>query len=136
MRGDCVQFQAARRTPHCQEVRRFPWMLVCIAVVCAAAVTCTAQNGPVSKNNTLAATPVQNSGANAKESKQEKAPISPAETDRKKQIADESSQLLSMALALKAEVDKTTKDTLSLNVIRKADEIERLARTVKEKMKQ
>ena len=41
-----------------------------------------------------------------------------------------------MALALKAEVDKTTKDTLSLNVIKKADEIEKLAKSVKEKMKQ
>ena len=51
---------------------------------------------------------------------------------RKKQIADESSQLLAMALSLKAEVDKTNKDTLSLKVIRKADQIERLAKTVKE----
>jgi len=40
-----------------------------------------------------------------------------------------------MAIVLKAEVDKTTKDTLSLNVIRKADEIEKLAHSVKEKMK-
>ena len=53
----------------------------------------------------------------------------------KKQITDESAQLLNMALALKAEVDKTTKDTLSLNVIKKADEIEKLAKSVKEKMK-
>jgi hypothetical protein len=32
-------------------------------------------------------------------------------------------------------VDKTSKDTLSLGVIRKAEEIERLAHAVKEKMK-
>jgi hypothetical protein len=32
-------------------------------------------------------------------------------------------------------VDKTTKDTLSLSVIRKAGEIEKLAHNVKEKMK-
>ena len=38
-------------------------------------------------------------------------------------------------MALKAEVDKTNKDMLSLNVIRKADEIEKLAHNVKEKMK-
>jgi len=57
------------------------------------------------------------------------------DSDRKKQITDESAQLLNMALALKAEVDKTTKDTLSLNVIKKADEIEKLAKSVKEKMK-
>jgi hypothetical protein len=43
--------------------------------------------------------------------------------------------LLKLATDLKTEVDKTTKDTLSLGVIRKADEIERLAHDVKEKMK-
>jgi len=43
-------------------------------------------------------------------------------------------RLLKLATDLKAEVDKTTKDTLSLNVIRKADEIERLAHNVKGKM--
>jgi|GEM_PF-1635964 len=59
-----------------------------------------------------------------------------ADSDRKKQISDEGSQLLAMALSLKAEVDKTNKDTLSLNVIRKADAIERLAKTVKEKTRQ
>jgi hypothetical protein len=56
-------------------------------------------------------------------------------TDRKKQIADESANLLKLATDLKAEVDKTTKDTLSINVIRKADQIEKLAHNVKEQMK-
>jgi hypothetical protein len=58
-----------------------------------------------------------------------------ANAERKKQLADDSAKLLTMAMALKAEVDKTNKDMLSLNVIRKADEIEKLARDVKEKMK-
>jgi hypothetical protein len=58
-----------------------------------------------------------------------------ANTERKKQIADDSAKLLKLATDLKTEVDKTTKDTLSLSVIRKADEIERLAHSVKEKMK-
>ena len=58
-----------------------------------------------------------------------------ANTERRKQIADDSTRLLKLATELKAEVDKTTKDTLSLTVIRKADEIERLARGIKEKMK-
>jgi hypothetical protein len=56
-------------------------------------------------------------------------------TDRKKQIADESARLLKLATELKSEVDKTTKDTLSLTVVRKADEIEKLAHNVKEKMR-
>jgi hypothetical protein len=58
-----------------------------------------------------------------------------ANTERRKQIADDSARLLKLATDLKTEVDKTTKDTLSLNVIRKADEIEKLAHSVKEKMK-
>jgi hypothetical protein len=58
-----------------------------------------------------------------------------ANAERKKQISSDSAQLLKLATELKNEVDKTTKDTLSLNVIRKADEIERLAHNVKEKMK-
>jgi hypothetical protein len=58
-----------------------------------------------------------------------------ANAERRKQIADDTAKLLKLAADLKAEVDKTSKDTLSLGVIRKADEIERLAHSVKEKMK-
>ena len=54
---------------------------------------------------------------------------------RKKQIADDAAKLLELATELKESVDKTDKDTLSLDVIRKADTIERLAKGVKEKMK-
>jgi len=55
--------------------------------------------------------------------------------ERKKQIAEDSAKLMKLAADLRAEVDKTTRDTLSLNVIRHADEIEKLAHSVKEKMK-
>jgi hypothetical protein len=55
--------------------------------------------------------------------------------ERKKELSDESAQLLTLAMALKAEVDKTNKDMLSLNVVRKADEIEKLAHNVRTKMK-
>jgi hypothetical protein len=65
----------------------------------------------------------------------EKENFDAANAERKKQIAADSAKLLKLANDLKTEVDKTTKDTLSLNVIRKADEIEKLAHDVKEKMK-
>lgn len=58
-----------------------------------------------------------------------------ANEERRKQIVDDSSRLLKLAAELKAEVEKTGKDTLSLDVIRKADDIERLAHGVKQKMK-
>jgi hypothetical protein len=61
--------------------------------------------------------------------------LAAANAERKKQISDDSARLLTLAGDLKSEVDKTSKDTLSLIAIRKADEIEKLARNVKEKMK-
>jgi hypothetical protein len=61
--------------------------------------------------------------------------VDAANIERKRQITDESARLLKLASDLKAEVDKTSKDTLSLGVIRKAEEIEKLAHNVKEKMK-
>lgn len=112
------------------------WKSCAAVIVFAAAISCAAQDKPAAANqeNKPAATPPSSQTATpANTTKEQKAAV---DGERKKQIADESTQLLSMALALKAEVDKTTKDTLSVNVIRKADEIEKLARTVKEKMKQ
>ena len=64
-----------------------------------------------------------------------KAHFEAANAERKKQIADDTAKLLELATELKTEVDKTSKDTLSINVIRKAESIERLAKGVKEKMK-
>ena len=58
-----------------------------------------------------------------------------ANAERERQIADDTAKLLDLATQLKAEVDKTSKDTLSINVIRKAESIEKLAKGVKEKMK-
>jgi hypothetical protein len=53
--------------------------------------------------------------------------IEAADGAHKMKIADDTARLLQLATDLKAEVDKTTKDTLSLSVIRKADAIEKLA---------
>lgn len=55
--------------------------------------------------------------------------------ERQKQLVDDTQKLLSLANELKADVDKSNKDMLSLDVVRKADEIEKLAHNVKEKMK-
>lgn len=55
-------------------------------------------------------------------------PAAHLDTPQKKELARESDELLQLARALKVEVDKTTKDTLSLTVVRKASEIEQTAR--------
>lgn len=113
------------------------WSGVCAAIAFAVAIACIAQDGhtgtgSTTQNSTATATASQAQNP-VKQTKPQKA--SAADDERKKQISDESTQLLALAVALKAEVDKTNKDVLSLNVIRKADEIEKMARTVKEKMK-
>jgi len=114
------------------------WGRACAGLAFFAALACVAQDFRPEKAN--AVTPVnQLPDANAqmesheKMNKQQK--FEAANAERKKQIVDDSTKLLNMAIALKAEVDKTTKDTLSLNVIRRAEEIEKLAHSVKEKMK-
>jgi hypothetical protein len=58
-----------------------------------------------------------------------------ANADRRKHLTEQSAKLLQLATDLKSEVDKTSKDTLSLNVVRKAAEIEKLAHSVKEELK-
>lgn len=120
------------------------WRQVCTGVLFVVAATCIAQDGrPAATEAAGAGVTARDSSTNtaapqadntANQTKQQNA--LPADMERKKQISDESTQLLAMAVALKAEVDKTNKDVLSINVIRKADQIEKLARTVKERIKQ
>ncbi len=53
----------------------------------------------------------------------------------RQQINNECAALLKMANDLKAQVDKTTKDMLSVGVVRTADQIEQLAHRVKDEMR-
>ena len=55
--------------------------------------------------------------------------------DRQKRLVADTDKLLLLATELKADVDKTDRNTLSIDVVKKADEIEKLAHSVKEKMK-
>jgi len=55
---------------------------------------------------------------------------------REQEIKRDTEQLLELATELKQYVDKTNENIISLDVIKKADQIEKLAKSVKEKMKQ
>lgn len=80
-------------------------------------------------------TPDANDQMRMREEAAKKQNFEAANQERKKQLAQDAALLLKLANELKAEVDKTDKDTLSLTVIRKAESIERLAHGMKEKMK-
>ena len=69
------------------------------------------------------------------EEQQKKAMAKKASLERQKDIQKDTEKLLELATELKQAVDKSNKDTLSLDVVRKAEEIEKLAKTVKNKMK-
>jgi hypothetical protein len=56
-------------------------------------------------------------------------------TAKQKLLDDEAQRLVTMANDLKAAVDKTNKNILSLDVVRKAEEIEQLAHKMKDQGK-
>ena len=61
--------------------------------------------------------------------------IKKANKERQAQLQHDTEKLLKLATELKAYVDKTDEHILSLDVIKKAEEIEKLAHSVKVKMK-
>ena len=137
----CVRRAAARSC----RLRALAGLLGFAALSATLALTQQPQSTPASNATGQAPSsaaaspdPVRAPDANAQieqhpQSKQAK--LDAANAARRKQIADDAAKLLQLATELKAEVDKTDKDTLSLQVIRKADTIEKLAKSVTEKIK-
>jgi hypothetical protein len=58
-----------------------------------------------------------------------------AAKERAAALKSDTDKLLKLSVELKQSVDKSDENVLSLDVIKKAEEIEKLARSVKEKMK-
>jgi hypothetical protein len=58
-----------------------------------------------------------------------------ANQERQAQLRRDTDRLYQLSTQLKQQVDKSSENTLSLEVIKKAEEIEKLAHSVKEKMK-
>jgi hypothetical protein len=54
---------------------------------------------------------------------------------RQADLKRDTEKLLKLAAELKESVDKTSESTLSVDVVKKAEEIEKLAHSVKDKMK-
>ena len=58
-----------------------------------------------------------------------------AAKERVAALKNDTDKLLRLSVELKQSVDKSDKNVLSVDVIKKAEEIEKLARSVKDKMK-
>ncbi len=114
----------------------------------AAAVLCVALEVPASSQAQKEAAPTSGAAATAqptsvetqksdeatKQGAAQPAAMSPEEV-RQAQILADTNKLYELAQELKAEVAKSNKDTLSLAVIKKAAEVEKLAKSLKERMR-
>jgi hypothetical protein len=104
------------------------WMMIFAGVMLLAAPsvgTARAQSGGV----------VGARGQNAMIARQQAKSSEAVEAERRKQLGDETAKLLQLATELKAAVDRSNKNELSLEVIRKADDVEKLAHDLKQKMR-
>lgn len=72
---------------------------------------------------------------NPEHAKMERAMAKKANRERQAELQRDTDNLLKLANQLKQYVDKSNENTLSLDVVKKAEEIEKLAHSVKEKMK-
>jgi hypothetical protein len=63
-------------------------------------------------------------------------PPAPPADPAQQQLQKDTAELLQLVQDLKVEVDKAGSDTLSLAALRKADEIQKLAKNLKERMKE
>jgi len=120
-----------------------PLSLACLcAAVTLFGVALAAQQPQTASPSPTAATTAPNAGsppaasAAAATAAEKPAPSTADAGNRNpnRQIAEESARLLKMANDLMADIEKSNKDTLSIGVIRKADEIERFAHDVRLKM--
>ena len=74
-------------------------------------------------------------GQNEEVTREQKEALKRANKERQAKLKQDTDELLKLATQLKEYVDKTNENVLSLDVIKKAAEIEKLAHSVKEKMR-
>jgi hypothetical protein len=106
--------------------------LACLALFILGSISPAAAQQPAQVS--AAQAPVSQVPATAEAPADTSKPM-PPQTPQQKQLADDTAKLLTLANELKAELDKSTKDTLSLNVIKKAEQVEKLAHKVRDEMK-
>ena len=111
--------------------------LACLAVFTFGSISLAAAQQPAQGSAAqppVAQAPATQAPATAEATADTAKPTTP-QTPQQKQLADDTAKLLTLANELKAELDKSSKDTLSLSVIKKAEQVEKLAHKVRDEMK-
>lgn len=115
-------------------------LLFLLAVVSALPAVCQSENQHQPRASVWQQSSPQSPQQRRQEQDEELAKIQKenvrrANEQRQLELRRDTDRLLHLTNELKQYVDKTNENILSLEVIRKAEEIERLAKSVKEKMK-
>lgn len=103
---------------------------VCLTVLAAACIGASSVSAQQQQSPSAAANTADIAAGQSSEFSSETPP-----SDRQLQIAQQSAGLLQMAKDLKAALDATTIDSLSVAAFRKADAIERFTQTLKDQNK-
>jgi methionyl-tRNA synthetase len=107
-------------------------ILLLFVLAAVQSVTCHAQQPPRPPDYPPNRPPTLEEEQHAKI---EKEMAKKANQQRQAELKRDTDKLLKLATELKQYVDKTNENTLSLEVLKKAEEIEKLAHSVKDKMK-
>jgi predicted nucleic acid-binding Zn-ribbon protein len=104
-----------------------------VLILCSASSSVSAQNSRMPPSQ-LPENPSQQPEDDAR-SKMERDMAKKANQERQVALKKDTDKLLKLATELKEYVDKTNENMLSMDVIKKAEEIEKLAHSVRDKMK-
>ena len=120
------------------KLRQVVWTLS-IGLLLAVQGTAQSQNRPSNPaaqgSHTVPADPVANGNGDESQDRMFRDMAKKANLERQAALKNDTEKLLKLAEELKASVDKSSASVLSLEVLKKAEEIEKLARSVKDKMK-
>jgi hypothetical protein len=106
-----------------------------VGLLVAVAASAQGRTPPVAPPPPPNGVPTTNSDADPVQQRQAREMAKRANLQRQAALRADTDKLLKLAVELKDSVDKSNENVLSLEVLKKAEEIEKLAHSVKDKMK-
>jgi len=107
--------------------------LAALAGLLLFSVAAVGQMGPPPSGNP--ATQQHENAADALNAEQKREIVKKQSEQRQQEIKKDTEKLLQLATELKEYVDKSNENIMSMDVVKKAEQIEKLAKSVKDKMK-
>ena len=116
-------------------LNRMAWLLfLCVALTICSSLKSYCQQGgpPIPSNRGVHLPPTDEDEARDRITRDM---AKKANQERQASLKSDTEKLLKLAVELKGYVDKTNENVLSLDVVKKSEEIEKLAHSIRDKMK-